>query len=54
MYRQNPPKASFMYQQWTPTVDTFLKVPTTDSLGVFLKHILRAAILTQTSVITCM
>ena len=32
-------KASFMYQQWTTTVHILLKVPTTDSLVFFPKHI---------------
>ena len=36
-------KTSFMYQQWTTTVHIFLKVPTTDSLVFFPKHISRTA-----------
>ena len=35
---QNPTKVSFMYHQWTPTVDMFLKVPITDFL-VFFRNI---------------
>ena len=35
---QNPTKVSFMYHQWTPTVDMFLKVPITDIL-VFFRNI---------------
>ena len=32
-------KASFMYQQWTTTVHILVRVPTTDSLVFFPKHI---------------
>ena len=34
-------KISFMYEQWTTIVHIFLKVPTTDSLVFFPKHISR-------------
>ena len=30
---QNPAKGSFMYRQWTPTVDILVEVSTTDSLA---------------------
>ena len=50
--RQNPPKASFMYQQWTTTGHIFLNAPYTDSLVFFSKRISRTAVLTQASVIT--
>ena len=36
-------KILLRYQQWTTTVHIFLKVPTTDSLVFFRKHISRTA-----------
>ena len=50
--RQNPAKASLMYQQQTATVHIFLKVSAMDSLVFFSEYISRTAILTQASEIT--
>ena len=47
----NPAKASFMYEQWIPTVDIFFKGPNYRLFGLLFKHLSRTAILTQASVI---